>query len=531
MKAKHSPEAVMEQYRRAVSYNSGVELYETVKQNENFFIGKQWEGVNAPDLDKPVINILKRVILFFVASIVSDDISTELSLFGGDHEGEATLSLVRQEIDRIIEAQKIKDKNRLLIRNAAVDGDACLYFRFDPDAESMGPTPGDIEAEIIDNTNVYFGNPEVQEIQKQPYVLLMLRRDLEGLKEELRVDGVSDDIISSLRTDDDPNSMNREREEGKITVLLKFWKERETGTVWATKIANETCLMPPTDTGYKLYPLAYMSWDQVKNRYHGQAAVTGLIPNQIFINKLFAMSMEHVKKMAFPKIIYNRTLFPNGFSNKVGEAVATIGDPNQAVLQNVRGADMSDQVMQLIERTIDYTRDMMGASDASLGNVNPENTSAIIAVQKSSSMPLELNRMAFYQFVEDAVRVMVDMMRVNFGPRNITVTDDLGGVRVETFDFSKLNDLKMQLNVNIGAAAYWSELMQMQTTDNLFSKGIITDAVTYLESIPDEYIKNKGKIIEDLKQAAALPPAAPTAPGSADLAAVIGGNMSELSQM
>ena len=531
MESKHSPEAVKEQYERAVSYNAAIDLYNTVKQNENFFIGNQWEGVNAPDLDKPVINILKRVILFFVASIVSDDISTEISQFGGDHEGDNTLLLVREEVDRIIEAQKLKDKNRLLIRNAAVDGDACLYLRFDPDAESIGPTDGDIAAEIIDNTNVFFGNPEVDEIQSQPYVILMLRRDLESLKEELKADGAEESLLLSLRPDDDPNGMNREREEGKVTVLVKFWKERETGTVWVTKTANDVCLMPPTDTGYKLYPVAYMSWDKIKNRYHGQAAVTGLIPNQIFVNKLFAMAMEQVKKMAFPKIIYNRSLFPNGFNNRVGEAVGAAGDPTSAVMQNVRPADMSGQVMELVEKTISYTRDMMGASDASLGNIRPENTSAIIAVQKSSSMPLELNRMSFYQFVEDYIRIMVDIMRVNFGMRYVMAKDEDGVLQRQQFDFSTLQDMKLQLNVSVGAAAYWSELMQMQTTDNLFAKGIITDAVTYLESIPDEYIKNKSSIIEDLKRAQ-LPEPTPTPTGNgADLAAMMGGNLNALPKM
>jgi hypothetical protein len=40
----------------------------------------------------------------------------------------------------------------------------------------------------------------------------------------------------------------------------------------------------------------------------------------------------------------------------------------------------------------------------------------------------------------------------------------------------------------------------VQTLDGLFKAGIITDAVTYLESLPDHVLRNKGKIIEELKQ-------------------------------
>jgi hypothetical protein len=69
--------------------------------------------------------------------------------------------------------------------------------------------------------------------------------------------------------------------------------------------------------------------------------------------------------------------------------------------------------------------------------------------------------------------------------------------------------------------------MQVQTMDNLFAKGVITDVVTYLEGIPEQYLKNKSKILSKLKNdmaamennaapisdpamsAAALPPATP----------------------
>ena len=77
-----TPEQVRAEFDRAVSYNQNLGLYDRVEQNEHFFVGNQWEGVNAPDLEKPVINIIKRVILYFVSNIVSDDISADVQSFG-----------------------------------------------------------------------------------------------------------------------------------------------------------------------------------------------------------------------------------------------------------------------------------------------------------------------------------------------------------------------------------------------------------------------------------------------------------------
>ena len=164
--------------------------------------------------------------------------------------------------------------------------------------------------------------------------------------------------------------------------------------------------------------------------------------------------------------------------------------------QSVRGGDMSGQVVQLIELLTQRTLEFMGASDASLGNVRPDNTSAIIATQKASAMPLELQRMEFYRFTEDCVRIMTDMMAVHYGVRPASAGDG----KTELFDFGMLRRANLSTRVDIGSAAYYSELMQIETLDNLFQKGIITDAVTYLEGIPDQYVRGKSRILEKLRE-------------------------------
>ena len=67
------------------------------------------------------------------------------------------------------------------------------------------------------------------------------------------------------------------------------------------------------------------------------------------------------------------------------------------------------------------------------------------------------------------------------------------------FDFSSLRGVNLQLNVEIGASTYWSELMQVQTLDNLFGKNLV-DAETYLENMPRGYIPNRADILNSLKE-------------------------------
>lgn len=498
MKTNKTAQGIWQEYEKAMQYNSNLDLYETVKRNENFFIGNQWEGVKAPDLEKPVLNFIKRVTTYLIAMIVSDDVAASLTPFHRSEQNNKTCKVLERELKRVIENTKAKTKGRDMLRSAVVDGDGCFYLYYDNDLPSGQKVKGDIAVENIENTKVLFGNPHVNDVQKQPYILLVRREQLGTVREQAAAYGLKETEL--IRPDSDERYYGEEKDDqGElVTVIVKLWKEN--GTVHVLECTKDVIVRKEFSPGYRLYPLAYMSWEKIKNSYHGQSAITGLIPNQIFVNKLWAMAMEHQKKMAFPKLFYDMTKIPH-WSNKVGQAIGVAGSPKEAVAQNFRAADMSGQVLELVEKTISYTREFMGASDAALGNVRPDNTSAIIAVQKASAAPLELQRMAFYQFVEDYINIMLDMMRCHFGVRIVDIVDAETGETVqEKFDFSKVDMDGLQLQVDVGSSTYWSELMQVQTLDNLFAKGIITDAVTYLENVPDEYVRNKNQLIAKLRE-------------------------------
>ena len=193
--------SMWEEYQKAIQYNQGIDLYETVRRNENFYIGKQWEGVRAGSLEKPVYNILRRVVSYFVSQIVSDDIGVSFEAYSPE-EAEAARILER-EIERIMEEIKFKAKNRCVIRDAAVDGDGCLYFWFDPEAETGGDARGAVRCELVENRNVMYGNPYADELQEQPYLLIAMRRTVESAREEARANGASESEAARIAADGD----------------------------------------------------------------------------------------------------------------------------------------------------------------------------------------------------------------------------------------------------------------------------------------------------------------------------------------
>ena len=498
MKEKNA-ETIWKAYGRCNDYNDsineGIGLRETVKQNENFYIGRQWEGVTAPDIDKTTFNVIKRVVNYLIAMIIADDIAVQLTPFVRTENSQIQCKIIKTEIERIFEKTKTKTRLREVLRNCAVDGDGCLYAFWDFAND-------DPKLEVVDNTKMLFGNPFERESEEQPYIILVKRHKLDIFKEQLEAEGIEKTKLDQIHSDGETEYYGEDNEATGdiVTELVYMWKEK--GTVHFMRTTKDIVLKEDTDTKYRHYPVAWMNWDTIKNSYHGQSPITGLIPNQVYVNKLLAMSLEHEKKLAFPKLFYDMTKIRQ-WTNKIGQAIGVVGDVNSAVMDVSKAADVSVGVTTLVNQVVEYTKDFMGANDAALGNVNPENTSAIIAVQKAATAPLELQRQAFYQFVEDIVRVLIEMMKVNYGVREVSFSDDDGNDITTTYDFSQIQYDRMQLNIDIGGGSYFNEITQVSTMDKLLQNGIITDPVAYLDAIPDKYIFNKHAVMAKMKQAQA----------------------------
>lgn len=497
-KIKTEPTRIKVEYDKGVQFNETINLYEIVEENNDFYNSRQWGGLKTPHLDKPVLNILKPAVNYYIAQIVSDDVGIDIGIKHPDNSVADFISEVLQsEIENIMEQTNTSTKNRQLLRNMAVDGDAVLYSYYD--IETSG-----IQTEIAYNTDIIFGNPIESEIQKQPYIIYKQRLLLDEVKEYAEENGVSvEGIVSDNEEYIDDNTA--EIAEEYVTVFNKFWKDK--GVVWYTKTTANVVLKEPVKLGYRLYPFAYRSWEEVRNCYHGVAPITGVISNQIMINKIYAAASAYTMSYAFPKILYDKAKLPQGWNNDPTKAIACNGDPTTAIFSTFKAADMSGQVVQLVDKILEETKDALGVYDAALGNVNPTNTSAIVATQKAAAAPLDLQKLNFYQMFEDEVRIWIDIMANNYGIRQVDYQAPQEGEQrqqASVFDFSQLANLRYRLKIEVGASTYWNELAQVQTMDNLMNLQILPDAISYLESLPNGYVRDREKLIEQLRQKYAM---------------------------
>lgn len=543
-------------YELGIDYNHSLspDYYANNNRNERFFVGDHWAGVNSNGLPKPVFNIFKRVINYFIASIMSQAVKMQ---FNVENISDSTQDETELELKQIAEylsshseirweQLKMSDMLRDVLLDAALSGDMASYTFWDdsidtgqtsgvqprldkdgnPELDELGqpiledvPIMGDFLTEAVDGCNIMFGNVNDKRVNvngkpKQPYIIIAGREMVSVLREEAKryrkENGLSPDEINTKIVPDDDNKEqagdrgsqelnNKDTNYGRATYIIKIWTEK--GKVLFNKSVRSAYIRKGADTELTIFPVAWNNWDKRKNSYHGQAVGTGLVDNQIQINAAFAKVFKWMGDMAFGKYIYN-SKYINGMTNKIGEIYPVsnldAGTSISNLIHTVEPTQMSAYVVEVINLAISLTKELIGASDAALGDVDPKNTSAIIVTQKAAAIPLENVKANLYQFVEDIGYIWLDFMLKKYKiPRQIAV--DQGGQReMVLLDPSKLQKAKFRIKVDVGPSNYWSELTSAQTLDNMLGKGII-DAIQYLERLPEGYVPMRNELIDELK--------------------------------
>ena len=421
--------------------------------------------------------------------------------------GRDTVEHLRWEAERF-------QKNKKLYKSGKANESKpdTMESEFQPDQENQDFTGVGGKTEIISDDN-----------GKALYVLLYTKTSQEVDKLDDEGNPVYEDVL-----DDKGEPVYEDGvldAYGKPVPKRKAVRVIET-TVHVTKATRTAIIYEDVDTGLTRYPIAWGNWEKQKNQYHGRALVTGLIPNQIFINQMFATAMRHLQLMAFPKTVYNADLI-SSWTNEVGQAIGVRGlQPGQAISQvayNLQPAEMSNQIFTLIDKAMAYTKECLGATDAQMGNVKPDNTSALMVLQTNAEVPLENIRSGVYEWIEDIGGILLDFMGTYYGTRPVVVDQEFkefitgpdGSPQIDPqtgqmmtqnivrkvlkeFDFSQFKHLWLNLRVDVGATTYFSEIAMTQTLDNLRADGTL-DVIQYLERIPEKLIPKKQELIDELK--------------------------------
>ena len=499
------------QYEAGKDYKRRIGLYETIRENERFYRGVQWQSGEGGDLPRPVFNIIRRVTDFMVCSVASTTLSVSFT--------DENLPYVKEgkEKERLRKSLEILSGNASyrwescgmdhkllkLLTDAAITGDGVLYCYWDPKTPTPHMFSGDIVTEVIDNVNLFVADVNKADIQSQDYIILAGRAGVESLRREAEEYGASEEDIQRILPDGAVESqsgdMSRFELEGdgeaKATYIIKF--HREDGRVVFEKSTRD-CIIKRGRTDCRLYPVAYFNWMSTKNSFHGTSPITALVPNQKFVNRAYAMAMKHMIDSAFSKVIYDKSKIPE-WSNGVGEAIAAVGGGNVADAVSVVGTGrMQHGYMDLIESAISVTKDLMGATDSALGNVEADNTSAILALQETSRIPLAQVRSAYYRCIEEMANIWADMMCAYYPEERLIPYRGEGGVTSDSVELSALKQSILVARVDVAEIYRFSAASAQSTLDKLLDKGLISPAC-YVKRLPSGVIADRRTLIEELE--------------------------------
>lgn len=548
------PEQIFEEYEAGRTFKSGLGrkgLYEQGKINERFYIGDQWHGARCGN-DRPLVrhNVIKRIGDYKMAVVASNPVTVNYSVEGvpntvgisdrarderdafaqGQISPQETMGLPPEEelavtmtalsdyFKTTAERVKFDDLKEQALRNAYVSGTGVLYTYWDDKirtglyADESGTTPiqGDIACEVLDIENVYFGDPNLYDAQAQPYIIIAQRKSVADLQREARRNGRSEAEIDAIKPDRDTGYMAGDRAEDepedsrKATALTKFWKEWDkdgTCKIMASVAVRGATIRYRWDTKLRLYPLAAFRWERRRNCAYGESEITYLIPNQIAINRMLTANVWAVMMLGMPLTLVNGDVVNQPITNDPGQIIK-INGTSEDMLNAVRYVNppnfapaFDNNIASLISNTLTQA----GANDAALGDVRPDNTSAIVAVREAATMPMQTVQNRFYSFVEDVARVWAEMWVTMYGRRSLKIEDE-NGVWYMPFDGEKYRDLLISVKVDVGASALWSEIQSVNTLDNLLASQIITPK-QYLERLPKGSVPNLSGLIREMQEA------------------------------
>jgi len=503
---------VWQQYEDGKEYKRRIQLYSTVRENERFFRGDQWRGVVSNGLPTPVFNIVSRIINYLVNAVMAYQIRVNyhddsLPFLHQSADTDKILSYM-DKLNRFTDYRFKRYNIDTTIKNgvfdAAISGDGVFFTYWDPDVDAGVPYKGDFRTITVDNVNLFVADMNKSDIQSQEYVILAGRESVNKLRKEALLYGASEEDVQKIVPDSDTDDQsgdfaryeNQDVHVGKATFLIKFYRDENGHVVWEK--STQYCLIRKAETTMRLFPVAKFSWERVKNAFHGSSPVSGLIQNQKYINKAYAMAMKHMTDTAFSKVIYDKKLIPE-WSNEVGQAIGVIsGGDIKGVAAVLETGEMQDNFLEIIEQVIRHTKEMSGATEIALGEADPTNTSAILALREAAELPLGIIRSNINRCIEDLADVWMEMMCEHYVDGRPICYIDGDQNFVDSIDFARLRRETLRASVDIGTSSRFSQTALINTLDNLLREEKIT-FVQYLERLPEGIITNKAALLNEVR--------------------------------
>ena len=503
---------IWQKYEKCKSYMEAKSVVTKTEKHWRFFVGDQWHGLKSGGEDFPMMNFIKPIVQYKISTVAQNTMTAVYTDMNHRTELAKVYEKLNKYWEQCWEKSKMTNMGWRVLKTAAIQGDTYTYWK---DGNTMEPP------QMLSNTCVFLADENIDDIQNQPYVIVYERWSLEAAKQHAKDNGVSAEEIKLITPDNRTETQiyNKKEVEDKVTVL--FYLEKKDGKVYAGR-ATESVVIEPVEIiqgerggidgetmamkALSVYPIIPYVWENVPNSARGVGEVEQLIPNQLEANKTLARRAMAVKMGAYPRLAYDANAIDNPEDlENVGSAIAVQGGGSQSISQMIsylNPANISSDADNLFNTLVQMSKDLAGATDYALGNINPEQASgtAIIAVRDQAQVPLNEQVARYRQWVEDVSLLWMDLW-ISYNPDGIDfeIEDDMGNVTPMHIDQSELEKLKPTVRIDVSPDNQWTKLAEQQSLDGMLQNGLIT-LDEFADMIPDNSSVPKQKLLHVIEK-------------------------------
>ena len=529
---------VWKDYQAGLDYQQRIRLPERIKQNVAFYEGDQWAKPTEKTmtLPRPVVNIIKMIVRAKTSAMNNTPVRI---VFEADSNDTDTQDFTHFA-EYIFKEMGMAEIDAQAVRAAGIKGGYFYHFYWDNEATGKkGNLKGAVRCDLINPKNIFFENPAQLDEQKQKWIIVSTREEIDAVRDQADP-GVDKDLITEDECGEDFN--DREEQEGTkmCTVLTRYFKKG--GEVFCEKATKQVVFKKAfsiapdmqkakQDLGYDedaantdspdepkkaaaprykacLYPIAVGQYEYKEDCIYGMSEVEGLIPNQKCINFNLAMILLQQQQMAWGKWIVSKdALKGQQITNEPGQVI-TDNTPGGNGIKQVQGGQMSAMPLTLIDNLLSYTRTVAGSTEVMTGELASANMSgaAIAQLQAQAQQPIEELRDGFWRVKEKQGRILEQFFRlfyqdetIDYSYREHNDETDENELKKVQFDVAKYADVDFTVVAKAGTGTRSSTAGDITFLDNLLKAQAIT-IMQYAESYPEDALSDKASFLKLLKK-------------------------------
>ncbi|MBQ7353585.1 MAG: hypothetical protein IJW54_06270 [Clostridia bacterium] len=523
-------------YQKGIEYQSSIGLRTNIPKFVDFFEGRQWPSAteNTKNLPRPVINIIKMICRSKKAALLSVPVRL---VYESENVG-AEIEKFNKFAEYIVKEIGLDEIDKNAVDDSVKKGSFFQHFYWDNEAVGKdGKYKGGLRCELIDPLNIFFENPCLLDEQKQQWILISSRENVESVRLKADEDADKESICGDELQDNSYSTKEQDKEQ-LCTVLTRYFKKD--GKVYCERATKATVVNKPfaiipdveaarRELGYvnstnedapnnslsddaegesyaseELYPIVAGYYEKREKCIYGLSEVEGLIPNQKAINFNIAMYLLNSQEVSWGKYVaLPNALKGQKITNAPGQVLVDYSGTGNGIKKMTEQAIHSSS-LDAVNMLTNLTRSVSGATEIMTGEMVSSTMSgaAIAQLQAQAQTPIEELRNTFWLAKKKQGEVLAQFYRNFYEQKTFNYEKTLeSGEKQKTIEkFSSREFKKTSFSVVVEATqgTRSSVAADINMLDNLLKGGAI-NVEAYVEAYPDSAIGNKSKILEILK--------------------------------